>query len=281
MSTLVYSFRVDWAEKYGDREAILLSNLQFWIARNKANGKHCYDGRTWTYNTRAAYRKLFPFWSEDQLKRLFSSLIERGILVRGEYNENAYDRTAWHAFANEEEFLSVEFIDEAKSPAQAGEIAQSTGRNRPLLTDNKPDSKPDVCAADASATPKKKSPKAKARTSLSEDWKLADRDREYALSEGVPAPRLEREVQRFRDHHISKGSLMADWSAAWRTWVGNYLKWNPKTETAQPDDEQAKWSAIYQFFDETGRWRESAHGPAPYMPGHRGPRKVQPQQALI
>jgi len=126
-----------------------------------------------------------------------------------------------------------------------------------------------------------KAPKAKARTSLSEDWKLGDRDREYALSEGVPAARLEREVQRFRDHHISKGSLMADWSAAWRTWVGNYLKWNPSTEPVSQDSEQAKWAALYEFFDKTGRWREAAYGPAPYTPGHRGPRKQQPQQAFI
>ena len=32
---------------------------------------------------------------------------------------------------------------------------------------------------------------------------------------------LEREVVRFRDHHAGKGSLMADWQAAWRTWCGN------------------------------------------------------------
>jgi len=29
------------------------------------------------------------------------------------------------------------------------------------------------------------------------------------------------ELQRFRDHHTAKGSLMADWNAAWRTWCGN------------------------------------------------------------
>lgn len=138
-----------------------------------------------------------------------------------------------------------------------------------------------IVAAEAAPKPSKKAAKAKARTSLSEEWKLGDSDRQYALSEGVPAARLEREAQRFRDHHISKGSLMADWSAAWRTWVGNYLKWNPSTEPVSQDSEQAKWAALYEFFDKTGRWREAAYGPAPYTPGHRGPRKQQPQQALI
>ena len=29
------------------------------------------------------------------------------------------------------------------------------------------------------------------------------------------------ELQRFRDHHAARGSLMADWNAAWRTWCAN------------------------------------------------------------
>lgn len=28
------------------------------------------------------------------------------------------------------------------------------------------------------------------------------------------------EVQKFSDYHAAKGSVMADWQAAWRTWVG-------------------------------------------------------------
>lgn len=33
------------------------------------------------------------------------------------------------------------------------------------------------------------------------------------------------EAERFRDHHMSKGSTFADWSAAWRTWIGNAVRW--------------------------------------------------------
>ena len=32
---------------------------------------------------------------------------------------------------------------------------------------------------------------------------------------------VETELQKFRDYHAAKGSVMADWQAAWRTWVGN------------------------------------------------------------
>ena len=38
--------------------------------------------------------------------------------------------------------------------------------------------------------------------------------------------RLEHELDGFRNYHLSKGSLMMDWQAAFRTWIGNAEKWN-------------------------------------------------------
>jgi len=38
--------------------------------------------------------------------------------------------------------------------------------------------------------------------------------------------RLGDEVDAFRKHNRGKGDGMADWSAAWRTWRGNALKFN-------------------------------------------------------
>ncbi len=34
----------------------------------------------------------------------------------------------------------------------------------------------------------------------------------------------ESEHERFVNHHVAKGSLMADWEHAWRTWVGNAVR---------------------------------------------------------
>lgn len=41
-----------------------------------------------------------------------------------------------------------------------------------------------------------------------------DKAHERGLDPGV-------ELQKFSDYHRAKGSVMADWQAAWRTWVGN------------------------------------------------------------
>ena len=96
-----YIFDTGLAERYGVDEAIVLNNLIFWISKNKANEKHFYEGKYWTYNSKKAYTKLFPFWSEGQLKRIFSSLIKNGIITVGNFNKSPLDRTNWYSLVDE------------------------------------------------------------------------------------------------------------------------------------------------------------------------------------
>ena len=41
------------------------------------------------------------------------------------------------------------------------------------------------------------------------------------------------EIGKFMDYHQSKGSVMADWQAAWRTWVGNAIRFSAKSKPAE------------------------------------------------
>lgn len=43
---------------------------------------------------------------------------------------------------------------------------------------------------------------------------------------------METELEAFKNHHTGKGSLMADWQAAWRTWCGNARKYAKPTAFA-------------------------------------------------
>jgi len=93
-----YLFDVEDAEEYGLDEAVMLYNIRYWITLNKANNTNFYDGRTWTYNSITAFKELFPFWTENQIRRILKSLIDRHILITGNYNKRAYDRTLWYSF---------------------------------------------------------------------------------------------------------------------------------------------------------------------------------------
>jgi hypothetical protein len=96
-----HSFDVDVANRFGVNEAIFIENLRFWIAKNKANNRHFYDGRFWTYNSAKAFAELFPYWSKQQIERIVQRLKSANILMIGHYSPNTYDRTNWYAFSDE------------------------------------------------------------------------------------------------------------------------------------------------------------------------------------
>jgi hypothetical protein len=102
-----YHFDIQEAKKYGVNEAIMINNFRFWIMKNYANNKNRYEGRTWTYNSKKALRVLFPFWTERQIRTILESLINQGVLIKGNFNEDKMDKTLWYAF-NNESFLGVE-----------------------------------------------------------------------------------------------------------------------------------------------------------------------------
>jgi len=103
-------FNIEHAKKWGVNAAIVLRHLQFWILKNKANKKHDYEGRTWSYNSVTAMVKIWPYWSQRQVWRIFDKLIAEGIIIKGNFNRAGYDRTLWYAFADEEAFLPSETI---------------------------------------------------------------------------------------------------------------------------------------------------------------------------
>ncbi len=98
-------FRELDAVVYGDREAIMINYFRYWISKNKANNKHFYDGHYWTYNSVSAFKKVMPYWSEKQIRNIITSLIEKGVIMEGNYNKAGYDRTKWYAFCLEDSFL--------------------------------------------------------------------------------------------------------------------------------------------------------------------------------
>ena len=110
-----HSFDVEMAKDYDVPCAIVIQSFRFWIKKNAANGKNEHDGRWWTYNSKAALTALFPYWSEKQIRTIIDKLKDRKVIMTGNFNTVAYDRTLWYAFVDETRFL--------------GDLAHSTGPN--------------------------------------------------------------------------------------------------------------------------------------------------------
>lgn len=109
-------FDVEIAQKYGIYAAILLESLGYWIKRNEANDKNFFDGTYWTYNSRRAYRELFPYMSERNINTAFEKLINDGLIITSNYNKSAYDRTLWYALTEKgKSILRFDIIDNDKT----------------------------------------------------------------------------------------------------------------------------------------------------------------------
>ena len=142
-----YMFNIALAKKYGLDEAVFLENLIFWVIRNRANGKNFFDGRTWTYNSVRAFKELFSFWSTQQLRRVLDSLLKQGVIVKGNYNKNPYDRTLWYALADEDTFIKE--YGQIDLPKPTNGVA---GASEPI-PDIKPDIKPDILTSKPETAP--------------------------------------------------------------------------------------------------------------------------------
>lgn len=131
-----HHFDVDIAVRYGINAAILLNNIAYWVRQNEANETNYFDGTYWTYNSRRAYKEMFPYMSERQINTAMSKLIDDGVIITGNYNQNHYDRTLWYALT--EKGKSILHFDIIKTAKMSNENRQNV---RPI-PDNKPDIKP-------------------------------------------------------------------------------------------------------------------------------------------
>ena len=100
-----HSFNVEVATKYGMLEAVLLENINFWVAKNKANEKNFYDGFYWTYNSITALSKLFPYASRATIFRALHNLEDDLLIIAGNYNKVASDKTKCFNFTKKGELL--------------------------------------------------------------------------------------------------------------------------------------------------------------------------------
>ncbi len=97
----ILTCRADVAERFGVDAAIFLHNIVYWTLKNKAEGRHCHQGRYWTYASRKGLAEMYPIWSESQIKRMIARLRDQGALLVGDFNEDRRLRTSWYSPSDE------------------------------------------------------------------------------------------------------------------------------------------------------------------------------------
>ncbi len=164
---------------------------------------------------RASYRYLGKAWrwSVDAVFRFIRNLEAAEMIKRGsEWSNNRAERPAEH----QPEHFAEHFI-----------ICNYSTYNPPPNT--LPNAPPNTLPNEVKKVLKKvkegiNREVRKRATSTPEEFPISDTLKEWAVTK-TPNLDLERETEKFLDHHRSKGSTFMDWTAAWRTWMGNSRDW--------------------------------------------------------
>ena len=103
---MIHTFDVDIARLVGLNAAVIFQNILFWCLYSQANKINYYDGNYWTFNSVKAMAALFPYFSSRQIETAIRKLIDAGLIIKGNYNRNPYDRTCWYAIINLDKYIS-------------------------------------------------------------------------------------------------------------------------------------------------------------------------------
>ena len=142
---MIHSFDIDDAKNYGVTEAVILYNLKFWIEKNKANNRHFYENRYWTYNSIKAFEELFPYLSYKQIRSAIENLEKKEVIITGNFNASSYDRTKWYAIKTGQNQAIADIqngiFDLPKKANGNAEMGKTV--NTDINTNNKQDIKPE------------------------------------------------------------------------------------------------------------------------------------------
>lgn len=95
-----HSFNTTIAKELGMVSATIFNNFVNWYKLNKANNRHFYDDRYWTYNSIKSFGLIYDYLTERQIRYGIKNLIDAGYIITGNYNEKKYDQTLWYTLTD-------------------------------------------------------------------------------------------------------------------------------------------------------------------------------------
>lgn len=78
---------------FGVCGALLLQQIHYFVAVSP----HLHDGKKWVYNTHEEWAKQIGVFGPWTVRMTIKKLASEGILLVGNFNSTAYDRTAWYS----------------------------------------------------------------------------------------------------------------------------------------------------------------------------------------
>ena len=88
-------------------EAVFIQQVHYWLEIKKQTGKNFVEGRYWIYNSVEDWLKQFPWMSSATLRRTIDNLVQKGYVVKGNFNQKKMDHTTWYTL-NYEKIMEID-----------------------------------------------------------------------------------------------------------------------------------------------------------------------------
>lgn len=104
-----YYFSELIAKDVGVEEAIMFSNIYFWVDHNakKESEYHFHEDTYWMFNTIRDFTEQYCFWTTSAIRRILTNLEKNGYIKTGVFNKYGYDKTKWYT-VTEKAFIVAE-----------------------------------------------------------------------------------------------------------------------------------------------------------------------------
>ncbi|MBQ8699409.1 MAG: hypothetical protein IJ521_10510 [Schwartzia sp.] len=99
-------------------EAVFLQQLHYWLDIKKQTGKNFVDGRYWVYNSLDEWLEQFSWMTKATLRRTIDSLVSKGFVIKGNFNQRKMDHTVWYSI-NYEKVMEIEEKSKKEKDEQA------------------------------------------------------------------------------------------------------------------------------------------------------------------
>ena len=97
------SYDLIFAEKYGLEEAIILDDIAYHIKCNQEKDI-MWLGTTWMFFDKKSelFKRNFSMIHPKKFRNAINNLVEKSVLMKGEFNYSSADRTLWYTIIDQE-----------------------------------------------------------------------------------------------------------------------------------------------------------------------------------
>lgn len=124
-----HSFDTGIAIQLGIHAAIVYNHIIYWIKINACKNENMFiDGKYWMFETQAQMAEFLEYMTVEEVKKAVVKLLNAGLLIKGNYNTNPFDKTAWYSVPDQS------IIKKTLTKAPYGAIDNANGRDRERRT---------------------------------------------------------------------------------------------------------------------------------------------------